>query len=115
MSMKRAPWLLLPCILGVAGYVALVGGDYSVFDVERARDEVETRQAELDRLRKETDSLQMRVDSLESDPAALEAIAREEYGLTREGELIYKIVDPADSVLSDTLPDGGDADGTAGR
>jgi len=106
MPMKRATWLLLPGILGVAGYVALVGGDYSVFDVERARDEVDARQVELEGLRQETDSLQLRVDSLENDPSALEAIARGEFGLIREGELIYKIVDPSDSVSADTLSEG---------
>ena len=105
MKKGRLRWLWIPGVLGVAGYVALFGGDYSVFDVERARDEVEARQAELDALRQETDSLQLRVDALEDDPQVLEAIARGEFGMIREGELLYKIVEPEDTLQTDTLPD----------
>ncbi len=97
MARKRARWLILLGASGVAGYVAVMGGDYSALDVRRARQEVAERQAELELLKLETDSLEARAEALRNDPDALEWIARERYGMVREGELLYRLVEPHDS------------------
>ena len=95
--------LLLPAVLLVAAYYAVFGGEYSLLDVRRARAELVVAAAELDRLRVANDSLRVLVDSLETDPAMLERLARERFGLIRDGEVLYRFA-PADS--QDAGPDG---------
>ncbi len=38
-----------------------------------------------------SDVLKVKVESLENDPALLEKIAREQYGMRKPGETVYKI------------------------
>lgn len=59
------------------------------------RIELSQRKAELkekkQQLQKETLILKKKIKNLESDPFLLERIAREEYGMKKEGENVYKI------------------------
>ncbi len=100
MARKRARWLILLGASGIAGYVAVMGGEYTALDVRRARAEVAERRADLANLERETDSLAARADSLRNDPSALEWIARERYGMVREGDLLYRLI-PPDSAAGD--------------
>jgi cell division protein FtsB len=84
--------LIFPLLLCLAAYYALFGGEYSVFEVRRARAEHAQAEAQLAELRAEIEALRARADSLESDPAALERIAREKFGMIREGEILYRLV-----------------------
>jgi cell division protein FtsB len=88
--------LLLPAVLLVAAYYAVFGGEHSLLDVRRVRAELAVAAAELDRLRVSNDSLKALADSLETDPAMLERLARERFGLIRDGEVLYRFA-PADS------------------
>ena len=85
---------VLPALLGVAIYYAVFGGRYTIFDIGNARSAAITEAAALERLRAETDSLRLRVDSLETDPLTLERLARELYGMIREGEMLYRFAPP---------------------
>lgn len=80
---------LLPTLVGAAAYFAVFGGEYSLIDLWRLQRQYEREQAELVRLRDSLAVLRARVDSLESDPAVLERLARERYGLIRDGERLY--------------------------
>lgn len=42
-------------------------------------------------LKAETAELKQKIENLKNDPALLERIAREEYGMKKEGEKVYKI------------------------
>ncbi len=42
-------------------------------------------------LETETAKLKQQIQNLKNDPALLERIAREEYGMKKEGETVYKI------------------------
>lgn len=42
-------------------------------------------------LKAETVELKQKIENLKNDPALLERIAREEYGMKKEGEKVYKI------------------------
>lgn len=92
----RVRRLLFPAFLGLAVYFAVFGGEYSVFELRRAREQTREEEAELNRLRSELDSLTAWVDSLETDSATLERLARERFGMTREDEVLYRFP-PADS------------------
>ena len=87
----------LALLWSATAYYLLFGGMYSVLDVramERSRDEALAR---IDRLVARTDSLVHRGDSLEAVPAAIERVAREEFGLVRDGEILVRFVPPRDA------------------
>jgi cell division protein FtsB len=48
-------------------------------------------QAKKEKLQEETQVLKGKIQDLETDPTLLERIAREEYGMKKEGETVYKI------------------------
>jgi cell division protein FtsB len=89
--------LIFPGLLGLAIYFAVFGGEHSVLDVRNARQSIEAESAELTELQNDIDSLRARADSLESDSATLERIARERYGMIRDGEILYRFVEPEDT------------------
>jgi cell division protein FtsB len=88
-----------------AGFVLLliqdVFGAHGVLAMRRAQKEAARVQQEIDRVNSENRRLQDHVKALKSDPQAIEHIAREEMGLARPGELVFKIPPtPADSSSS---------------
>ncbi len=89
--------VILPALLGLALYYALFGGEYSVFELRRARIEREREAAVLAERRRQIDSLRAWADSLNVDSATLERIARERFGMIREGEILYRYAEPPDS------------------
>ncbi len=104
--MGRGWRLILTALVGLALYYALFGGEYSVFELRRAREDRARAQAELGRLQRENDSLRAWVDSLENDSATLERIARERFGMVRPGEVLYRFAEP-DSAQEDTTREEG--------
>ncbi|MGH7460867.1 MAG: FtsB family cell division protein [Longimicrobiales bacterium] len=88
-------WILAIVFVLGAAYFALFGGDYGYFEVRRLERERQAEQARLHQLKQELELLRARVDSLLDDPATLERIAREQYGLIRDGERLYRFVDSA--------------------
>lgn len=81
---------LVAGLLLLAGYYALFGGVYSVFDMREMRAERRALVSRLDSLIARTDSLVQRGDSLASDPLAIEREAREEHGLIKDGEVVFR-------------------------
>lgn len=79
----------------VAGLALLVlqdiFGTHGVLAMRRSQQQAADVQKEIEQLNQENQRLQDRVRSLKSDPAAIERIAREEIGLARPGEYIFKI------------------------
>lgn len=89
-TLKRA---VVPGLFLVAAYYAVFGGEYSLFEVRSARASVEVERVHLEELRAEIDALQASADSLRSDPATIERVAREEFGMIREGETLYRFAE----------------------
>lgn len=100
--MAKVKRLVLPTLLGLAVYYALFGGEYSLWELRKARREIEVQEQELSILKAENEYLRARADSLENDSATLERIARERFGMIREGELLYHLTEPRDSA-ADTI------------
>ncbi len=88
--------LLLALTLGVAVYYAVFGGEYTLLDLHRVGVEKEELRERLQEEAEAVRELQVRVDSLENDPAMLERLARERFGLIREGEVLYRFAQPAE-------------------
>jgi len=91
---ERLPATRLVLIVVGAGLLyLLVFSDYGVirrWRLAREAAAVETRLSELERRRSE---LQSRREEIGND-AALERIAREEYGMVRSGEHVYRLASP---------------------
>jgi cell division protein FtsB len=68
-----------------------VFGTHGLLAMRRAQKEAAAVQQEIDRINKENHQLQENVKALKTDPAAIERIAREEMGLARPGEYIFKV------------------------
>ena len=77
----------------VGGLVfAFMGGEYSTFDWLTLRKDIGTERQTIARLRVEVDSLTGWATALETDSATQERVAREHYGMMREGEHAYLVV-----------------------
>jgi len=66
----------------------MFGDDHGVRAIVQARRDARALSASIAALRAENTSLQQRVDALRSDPAAIEAVARETLGMAKPGELV---------------------------
>ena len=95
-KLKRA---ILPGLLLVAAYYAVLGGEYSWFELRDARAAVEEERADLGELERQIDSLRSWADSLQIDSVTLERIARERFGMIQDGEILYRFASPRDSTL----------------
>ncbi len=95
---------VLPALIGLAAYFAVFGGEYSLFEVRRARAERAEQAERLAEVERVNDSLRALGDSLEADSATIERVARERYGMIRDGEILYRIAPPPDTTAD---PGGG--------
>ena len=90
-------------ILGLALFALLVHdifGAHGFIAMRKTQKEIEQIREQIGKLNNENQSLSGQVNSLKTDPKAIERIAREEMGLARPGEIIYKLPDsvkPGDS------------------
>lgn len=95
----------LRTILGIV-VIALaihdVFGPHGFLAMRRTQDEIEQFSAEMQKLNQENQSLSDEVTSLKSDPRLIERIAREDMGLARPGEMIFKLpASPDDATKTD--------------
>ncbi len=84
-------------ILGLALFALLVHdifGTHGFIAMRRTQKEIDDIRAQLGRINTENKSLTEQVNALKTDPKAIERIAREEMGLARPGEMIFKLPDP---------------------
>ena len=89
--MSRTRIAGLVALLGLAAF-ALFGGEYSTFDWLTLRRQVADERAAVRELEAELDSLARVAHDLETDPVAQERVAREDFGMIRDGEILYRLV-----------------------
>jgi cell division protein FtsB len=75
--------LLVHDIFGTHGFIAM----------RRTQLEIEQVREQIGKVNAENKSLAEQVNSLKTDPKSIERIAREEMGLARPGEMIFKLPD----------------------
>jgi cell division protein FtsB len=81
-------------LAAVAGYYALWGGEYSVFDLRHLNDRLAAEQLAIQQVRAEVDSLRVYAHQVERDPATIERLARDRFGMIRPGETLVRFVQP---------------------
>jgi cell division protein FtsL len=76
-------------VFGAHGYLAM----------RRSREQIEELRGQIEKLNQENQALAEHINELKTDPEAIEKIAREEMGLARPGEMIFKLpaASPADA------------------
>jgi cell division protein FtsB len=84
---RRIGWLVF---LGSAVF-ALAGGEYSTWDWLTLRREERAEQDRVGQLQSEVDSLRAYLRALGSDARLQEQVAREEFGMIRRGEYLYRL------------------------
>jgi cell division protein FtsB len=85
-------------ILGLALFALLVHdvfGPHGFIAMRRTQKEIEQIQEQIGKMNDQNKSLTEQVNSLKTDPKSIERIAREEMGLARPGEMIFKLPDTA--------------------
>lgn len=89
---RRRRWklLLLAAGLVVAAYLLLAGDDGLLRLWERQRELAEI-ESTVARLEVENDSLRQVLWRLENDLDYVEKVAREEYGMSKKGERVYRL------------------------
>lgn len=98
--MHRLKKAILPGLLLLAAYYVVFGGEYSWFELRDARAAVEQEEDDLAELKRQIDSLRAWADSMQIDSVTLERIARERFGMIRDGEILYRFAQPRDSALA---------------
>jgi len=76
----------------VLALVAGLAGEYSTLDWLKLRRQLAVERDTVQALKSAVDSLRHVVNALESDPATQERVAREQFGMVRDGEILYRIV-----------------------
>jgi cell division protein FtsB len=71
-----------------------VFGPHGFLVMRRKQQEIQKVNAQLDKLNKENANLEEQIKDLKTDPRTIEKIARDELGLVRNGEQIFKVPAP---------------------
>ena len=98
-----------PRLIGIAAAVVLAGlafqaGEYGTLDWLKLRSRLAEERRAVRELERQLDSLQRLARELETDPAAQERAAREQFGMIRKGELLYRLVPKVDAASEDSGP-----------
>jgi len=77
-----------------AVWFAIQGGEYGTVDLLRQRQQRQRLTHEIDSLKRIVDSLRLYKQRVLTDPRTQERIAREEFGMVRGKELLYRFAEP---------------------
>ena len=95
---RRPSGLRMLLWIGVGTLVlifAVEGGEYGTHDLWRQRSQMRRLTSEIDSVSRVIDSLARYETRLERDPRLQERVAREVFGMVRDGELLYRFYDPS--------------------
>lgn len=83
----------LLCLALFALLVHDIFGPHGFIAMRRTQKQIDQVRAQIGKMNAENQSLAGEVNALKTDPKSIERIAREEMGLARPGEMIFKIPD----------------------
>jgi cell division protein FtsB len=85
------PKLIGVLVLVSALIFSLAGGEYGTLDWLELRRQERAEQRAIAELTVEVDSLKRFAKAVETDRRVMERIAREEFGMIRKGEFLYRL------------------------
>jgi cell division protein FtsB len=86
---SRACWIVTAAVLAIA--LEGVFGAHGVLAMLRLKHQVTQTRQQIQKLNEQNGKLAHQVRALKSDPETIERLAREQLGLARPGELIFKL------------------------
>ena len=89
MSLSR--WAIIAGLI-FALYFAFQGGEYGTLDLRQLRHAMVEESTNVARLQHLVDSLGRVATAIERDPRMQERVARERFGMLRQGEFLYRLV-----------------------
>ena len=95
-SSRLRNWLVVAVLIGAVVF-ALVGGQYTTVDLFHLKGQLKDEQEAIAQLRSDIDSLSRAAQAAERDPRTQERLARDQFGMIRSGEYLYRIVPAGDS------------------
>ena len=81
-----------------------VGSDYGLYQIWHQSKRLRTLDREIEELKQQNQMLARQVHLLQNDLRYIEKVAREQYGMQKKGETVYRIID--ERVLGGSLRDG---------
>jgi len=97
MRTLRQLWLPATLVLYLLLGISTVFGQRGFFHLWKLRQEQRALEAEAFTLSRENEDLRNRIARLQTDDEFFEKIVREELGFVRNGELVYRFRDSANS------------------
>lgn len=88
--MTRAQGVALAVFVAGLAFGAF-GGEYGTFDWLQLKRQVRQEREAIEQLNLQLDSLRREADALEHDPATQERVAREQFGMIRPGEILFRV------------------------
>jgi cell division protein FtsB len=83
--------VLLSSVLTVIFLISFVFSEQGISELQRSRATVQELESDIAALRVENERLASEIESIKSSTFVVEKIAREDLGLSREGEIIYML------------------------
>ncbi|MEZ4412572.1 MAG: septum formation initiator family protein [Gemmatimonadales bacterium] len=81
-------------IIVLAAIFALQGGEYSVWNWWELRQAEARETAAVAELEEAVDSLEQAAKAIETDPRVQERVARESFGMIKNGEFLFRVLPP---------------------
>ncbi len=94
--MKRLRWLGALLVVGMVIF-AIQGGTFSTWDWLTLKEEARSERTAVEQLKQNIDSLEKVAALVERNPVEQERIAREEFGMIKSGEFLYRLVPDSSS------------------
>ncbi len=94
--MSPGRWLGLGAFLAMLAF-GLLGGEFSGFDLVTLKRQARDEAQRVAQLQQTVDSLAVAAGAIERDPQVQERVARESFGMIRQGEFLYKLVPAPDT------------------
>jgi cell division protein FtsB len=83
-------------IVALAAIFALQGGEYSLWNWWELRRTEARETAVVAELKEAVDSLEKAAVAIETDPRVQERVARESFGMIKNGEFLFRILPPSE-------------------
>jgi cell division protein FtsB len=83
-------------IVALAVIFALQGGEYSLWNWWELRRAEARERAAVAELEETVDSLERAARAIETDPRVQERVARESFGMIKNGEFLFRVLPPAE-------------------
>lgn len=90
----RVWWSVLTGLGVIIILVLLMAGEKSLFTVIALYREQDHLTTQIDEMKDQNKKLAQQIEDLKTDPKAVERIAREELGMVRKDEIVYRFVSP---------------------